>query len=247
MTAIMSPCDAELIQTACRRAREGTLSTGSFADAECSQVSMVHLYQEDAFLLVSDECVVTSGLDAGLPAMVEVIDHAPVAMRERVRSLVWLSGTLHEVPAELERELAVEIASEHPEEQLLDVGHGRRLIRMAVDTAVIATQVGACSVDSEALARAEPDAFWEYEAGWLQHLDSDHRDLIHQLSQRLPDEVRGGRIHPLRLDRFGITLRVEVGDRDEDVRMSFSRPVRRVPELSAAIHALALHPCLEAN
>ncbi|MBM7368183.1 hypothetical protein JOC45_002899 [Gordonia hydrophobica] len=252
MNTILAPCDAELVQTACRRAHGGTLSVsapvGVTVDVSgCDAVAMVHLFESDAFLLVPDSVpavdLVRSGVE-GLTAMVEVIDCAPVQMRERVRSLIWLSGTLHEVPAKLERELAVEIAGDHPDERLLDVGHGHSLMRMALDSAVLATSTGAGGVDVASIATAQPDLFWEFETDWLIHLDSDHQDLIHQLAHRLPDHVRGGRARPLRLDRFGITFRVEIGNRDEDVRMPFARPVTRIPELSAAIHSLALHPCL---
>ncbi|MBY4570445.1 DUF2470 domain-containing protein [Gordonia sihwensis] len=250
VNTILAPCDAELIQTACRRAHSGTLSVSAPDGAAtepkgCDSVGMVHLFESDAFLLVPDETpalrLVREGGD--VTAMVEVIDVAPVRMRERVRSLIWLSGTLHEVPARLERDLAVEIAGDHPDEKLLDVGHGYSLMRMALESAVIATSTGAGGVDVDALAAASPDLFWEFENDWLVHLDADHQDLICQLAQRLPDHVRGGRARPLRLDRFGITFRVEVGNRDEDVRMPFARPVSRIPELSAAIHSLALHPC----
>lgn len=251
MNTVLAPCDAELIQTACRRAHGGTLSVsgpeGTAVEGGCEAVTMVHLFEGDAFLLVPDTNPALGPIRAGtdgITAMVEVIDCSPVQMRESVRALIWLSGTLHEVPDQLERELAVEIAGDHPDERLLDVGHGHSLVRMALDSAVLATSTGAGGVDVAAIAAAEPDPFWEYETDWLVHLDSDHQDLIYQLAQRFPDHVRGGRARPLRLDRFGITFRIEMGSRDEDVRVSFARPVARIPELSAAIHSLALHPCL---
>lgn len=254
MSTILAPCDAELIQTACRRARGGTLSVsapqgvggGDRHGADCDPVTTVHLFESDVFLLIPDSTpaldLLRSGVD-GVTAMVEVIDCAPVDLREPVRSLIWLSGALHEVPARLERELAVEISGDHPDEQLLDVGHGRSLVRMALDSAVLVTPAGAGGVDVDAIATAQPDLFWEFEADWLVHLESDHQDLIHQLSYRLPEHLRGGRVRPLRLDRFGITFRVEIGNCDEDVRIPFARPVSRIPELSAAIHSLALDPC----
>ncbi|MGB3695978.1 MAG: DUF2470 domain-containing protein [Gordonia sp. (in: high G+C Gram-positive bacteria)] len=244
MTTTTAPCDAELIQTACRRACSGTLSVGAAGGgaADCHDVATVHLFEGDAFLLVPESATVAAVDRDELTGMVEVIDVAPVQMRERVRSLVWLSGSLHEIPGRLQRELAVEIAGDHPDEQLLDLGYGSRLIRMALRSAVIATSAGAGSVDVEAISAAQPDLFWEFEKDWLVHLESDHQDLVHQLAQQLPDHVRGGRARPLRLDRFGLTFRVEIGNRDEDVRMPFARPVSRIPELSAAIHSLALHP-----
>ena len=46
--------------------------------------------------------------------MLEVTDWAPIDLRERVRSVIWLNGTLHEVPRDLERDLAIEIALIRP-------------------------------------------------------------------------------------------------------------------------------------
>ncbi|GAA4681592.1 DUF2470 domain-containing protein [Gordonia humi] len=245
MTTIVAPCDAEMIQTACRRAEGGTLSID--ASDSCDAVAMIHLFEGDAFLLVADGGPAGESAESEdePSAVLEVLDYAPLPLRERVRSLIWLTGTLHEVPDDLQRELAVEIAGDHPDERLLDVGHGYSLIRMAVQTAVIASPVGAGAVSVDDLASAEPDMFWEYENDWLAHLESDHADLIHQLSQRIPAGLRNGRVRPLRIDRFGISFRVETESSDEDVRLPFSRPVSRLSELSSALHALALHPELD--
>ncbi|WOC12089.1 DUF2470 domain-containing protein [Gordonia sp. MP11Mi] len=248
MVTIVAPCDAEMIQTACRRARGGTLSVDGSASADaCDDVAMIHLFEGDAFLLIADDApaLAVAGDDHESSAVVEVIDCAPLQLRERVRALVWLTGELHEVPMELQRELAVEIAGDHPDERLLDVGHGYSMVRMELATAVIATSTGAGAVDVDELACAEPDVFWAYENDWLAHLESDHADLIHQLARRIPAALRCGRVRPLRLDRFGLTFRVETADSDEDVRLPFSRPVGRVADLSAALHALALHPELD--
>ena len=247
MATIVAPCDAEMIQTACRRAQGGTLSVDGSAVPDSDAVAMIHLFEGDAFLLVADAApaVAVAGCGDESSAVVEVIDCAPIQLRERVRSLVWLTGTLHEVPTELQRELAVEIAGDHPDERLLDVGHGHSMVRMALETAVIATSTGAGAVAVDELACAEPDMFWAYENDWLSHLESDHADLIHQLARRIPPALRCGRVRPLRLDRFGLTFRVESADSDSDVRLPFSRPVSRVADLSAALQALALHPELD--
>ncbi|MCF8587280.1 DUF2470 domain-containing protein [Gordonia sp. HY285] len=248
MATIVAPCDAEMIQTACRRARGGTLSVDGAASADaCDEISMIHLFEGDAFLLINDDApaLAVAGGDGERRCVVEVIDCAPLQLRERVRALVWLTGGLHEVPTDLQRELAVEIAGDHPDERLLDVGHGYSMVRMALETAVIATSIGAGAVAVDELACAEPDVFWAYENDWLAHLESDHADLVHQLALRIPAALRSGRVRPLRLDRFGLTFRVETADSDVDVRLPFSRPVGRVADLSAALHALALHPELD--
>lgn len=232
------PCDAERIQTACRRAHEGTLSVDGAAPAA---VAMVHLFESEAFMVVPDDTPARALAEPalnGIPAMLELADCAPISLRERVRSLIWLSGRVHSVPAELERELAVEIAGDHPDARLLDVGHGHCLLRLHIDNAVIATAAGASSVDARSLSSAEPDPFWEYEGQWLSHLDADHQDLVYRLASKFPEHLQRGRVRPLGLDRFGITFRIETPTDDADVRLPFVRPCTGVGDLSAALHDL---------
>lgn len=232
------PCDAERIQTACRRAHEGTLCVDGCAPIA---VAMVHLFESEAFMVVPDVPPVRESVGSvlqGVSAMLELADCAPISLRERVRSLIWLSGRVHSVPLALERELAVEIAGDHPDARLLDVGHGHCLLRLHLDNAVIATSAGAASVDAAVLSAAQPDPFWEYESEWLSHLDADHQDLVYRLAARFPEHLQRGRVRPLGLDRFGITFRVETAEADDDVRLSFERPCAGVGDLSAALHDL---------
>ncbi|MGV9482164.1 DUF2470 domain-containing protein [Gordonia aichiensis] len=207
------PTDAEVIATACRRAGSAMLAvespvgtsqeerTGHAADlATPTQVDLVHLFDTQAFLLVptaGPAMRAAAESPDGLPAMVEITDCAPIDLRERVRSLIWLNGRLHHIPANLERDLAVEIATEHPDEGLLDIGHGRSMMRLQVETAVVACGAGAASVSADELARAEPDPFWEYENDWISHLDAAHADIVGQLARRLPRHLRQGRVRPL--------------------------------------------------
>ncbi len=236
------PCDAERIQTACRRAHEGTLSVDGGTPVA---VAMVHLFESEAFMVVPDDAPVRELVGPvleGVPAMLELADCAPISLRERVRSLIWLSGRVHSVPLELERELAVEIAGDHPDARLLDVGHGHCLLRLHLDNAVIATSDGASSVDAAVLSSAQPDPFWEYESQWLSHLDADHQDLVYRLASLFPEHLQRGRVRPLGLDRFGITFRVETAESDDDVRLPFERPCTGVGDLSAALHDLVGNP-----
>lgn len=237
-TVTERPSDAELIVTACRRVSEAMLAVEG---TEPISLSVVHLFESQAFVLVpTGSGPMTAATDAdGLAAMLEITDCAPIDLRERVRSLIWLNGTLHAVPAALERELAIEIAGEHPDHGLLDVGHGFSLLRLQLNSAVIATGAGAASVTSGDLAGATPDPFWQYENDWIAHLDADHGDMVVQLARRLPEHLRTGRVRPLGLDRFGIAFRIEGPEGDSDVRLPFPRPVSDVGELSHALRGLA--------
>ncbi|MDL9947396.1 DUF2470 domain-containing protein [Gordonia sp. ABSL11-1] len=233
------PSDAELIQTACRRVSGATLAVEG---AEPTPVNVVHLFESQAFVLVptDGDAMLLAGESAdGVTAMVEITDCAPIDLRERVRSLIWLNGHLHPVPANLERDLALEIVSEHPDDGLLDIGHGYSMLRLQIDSAVIATASGAASVPAPELAGALPDPFWEYESDWIAHLDADHADVIGQLARKLPRQLRNGRVRPLGLDRFGIRFRIEGPGGDSDVRLPFPRPVNDVYELSQALRSLA--------
>ncbi len=233
------PSDAELVATACRRVSNAMLAV---AGSDPTPVDVVHLFESQAFVLVatgSEPMMLATEAADGLPAMLEITDCAPIDLREPVRSLIWLNGQLHPVPANLERELAIEIATEHPDDGLLDIGHGSSMLRLQVDTAVIATASGAASVSAADLADAAPDPFWEYESDWIAHLDSAHADIVGQLARRLPRHLRRGRVRPLGLDRFGIRFRIEGSDGDADVRLPFPHPVDDVTELSRALRNLA--------
>lgn len=243
------PSDAEVIATACRQADAAVLAIEVSGDPHEAgrgdvpvPVDLVHLFEAQAFLLVPSECAAIAAAaprPEGIPAMVEITDCAPIDLRERVRALVWLNGTVHAVPREFERDLAAEIAVEHPDGGLLDIGHGRSMMRLQVDNAVVAGSSGASHVSATHLAAAVPDPFWEYEAAWLAHLEADHADIVAQLVRTLPHHLTTGRVRPLGLDRFGIRFRVEAADGDSDVRLSFPHPVTDVGELSRALHSIA--------
>ena len=173
---------------------------------------------------------------AGLPAVLELTDHSPLTLRNPVRSLIWLSGSLH--PVEHPRELAAEVAEDLPHPELLDVGHGTELLRLQLTSVVAADTTGAESVEVEDVLTALPDPFAALETAWLQHLEQDHADLVAHIAQRIPPAARSGRIRPLGLDRYGLRLRIESGTGDHDVRIPFHEPVDDPTGLSRALRRL---------
>ena len=58
--------------------------------------------------------------------VLEMTDYAPLPLREPVRSLVWIRGRLHDVPAGEVAALLDLIAAEDPNPALLQVNSGRR-------------------------------------------------------------------------------------------------------------------------
>ena len=245
-TTTTGPTTAERVRSACMRA-EGTALA---IDGSDPVITSVHHLRPNGEMILA---VPTDSLDdahtwqssrAGIPAVLELTDHAPLALREPVRSLVWLRGDLRPVPDSLMRPMAGAVAAEHPHPALLDVGHTTSLMRLIVTSAVVADSTGAEPVDIDTLLAAEPDPFWEMETSWLEHLDSDHPDLLAQLARRLPPSLRQGRIRPLGIDRYGIRLRIEGECGDNDVRLGFAEPVEDVLSLSRALRVLAGCPFL---
>ncbi|MFF0541515.1 DUF2470 domain-containing protein [Nocardia thailandica] len=237
-TTTLAPTAAERVRNACANAETAVLA---LPGVDPVPTTLHHLRAcGDAVVAVP-----TTALAAALaatanetPAVVEITDHAPLPVREPVRALVWLRGWVRQVPPGAQRALAGEIAKEFPHPSLLDVGHTTTLLRVLVNSAVLADATGAESVDHTALRAARKDPFCEMEAAWLQHLSEDHADVVEALTRHVPAELRSYPVHPLALDRFGLTLRVEGTDGDHDVRLPFLSPATDVESLSYAVQLL---------
>src|SRR5690606_16621000 len=179
--------------------------------------------------------------NAGIPAMLELTDHSPIALPNPVRSLIWLSGTLR--PVDHPRRLAAEIAEILPHPELLDVGHRSELLCLTLDSVVAADTTGAEAVDVTDILDAAPDPFAALETEWLQHLEEDHADIVRQIARRIPPAHRSGRIRPLGLDRYGLRLRVESEGDDHDVGLPCHDPVEAPAARGRALRRLVGCPC----
>ncbi|MDT5018296.1 MAG: hypothetical protein QOD39_4456, partial [Mycobacterium sp.] len=144
-------------------------------------------------------------------------------------------------------------ATEDPNPALLQVNSGRvpnecgvryTLVRLEIDSVVVADSTGAESIGVSALLGARPDPFCAMESCWLQHMEEAHREVVDRLASRLPISLRRGRVRPLGLDRYGVRLRVENDDGDHDVRLPFAKPVDDITGLSQAIRVLMGCPFL---
>ena len=177
-------------------------------------------------------------------AMIELVDLAPVPLREPVRGLLWITGRLAPVSLDEARELAVDLVEERPDPRLLDLGHGATMLRLTPLSMVVADADGTHPVTPAEFAAAEKDPFCAQEAGWLRPLELSHTDVIHTLRRHLPDRLRGGHLRPLGLDRFGLRLRVEAIEGDHDVRLAFERPITTLDELAGELQRLVGCPFL---
>ncbi|OON30262.1 MULTISPECIES: DUF2470 domain-containing protein [Micromonospora] len=165
--------------------------------------------------------------EGDLPAVVHVVDLAPIPMPDRVRGRAALTGWL-----------------------TVEGLRGRRPDLVAVlhlATAGITDTGGTAPVDPDAFATARPDPIAPAETELLRRLDADAR-TVEQLTGLLPARLRqaDARIHLLRLDRAGIVLRVQSpagsAARPHDVRLPFARPMRDPDQLGARIDALLGRP-----
>ncbi|WP_283608273.1 DUF2470 domain-containing protein [Mycolicibacterium poriferae] len=257
-----APTTAERIRSACVRADGAMLAV---AGGDPTPTPVHHLLDDGSFVVAAPDdgapgtvlsAIACAGA-AGVPAVLEMTDYAPLALREPVRALVWIRGRLRQVPAGELPALLDRVASTDPNPALLQVnsdnsgigpGSGRdvrlAILRLQIESVVVADATGAESVPPAALLTARPDPFCAMESCWLQHLEAAHHDVVDRLAARLPSTLRRGRVRPLGLDRYGVRLRVESADGDHDVRLPFTRPVDDVTALSQAIRVLMGCPFL---
>ncbi|BBZ19750.1 DUF2470 domain-containing protein [Mycolicibacterium gadium] len=249
-----TPTTAERIRSAFARAGGAMLAVEGLEPAESP---VHHLLDDGSFAITVPidgavaHMVVSAGA-AGVQAVLEMTDYAPLPLREPVRSLVWIRGRLHDVPSGEVRALLDLIAAEDPNPALLQVNSGPdsekdtrySLMRLEIDSVVVADSTGAESVGLSALLGARPDPFCAMESCWLQHMESAHREVVDRLASRLPGSLRRGRVRPLGLDRYGVQLRIEGDDGDHDVRLPFAKPVDDVSGLSQALRVLMGCPFL---
>ncbi|MCS7482161.1 DUF2470 domain-containing protein [Umezawaea endophytica] len=207
----------------------------------------VHANGTATLLMPDDHPLVASAWQAPraeVTAMLEVADHAPVQLREPVRGLLWITGWLRALDGQEARDEVLAVADQKADPRLLDAGHGATVLRLSPASMVIADAEGTSSLRPEQFAAATPDPFCAHEDHWLRHLELSHRDVVSMLAKHLPEELRGGHVRPLGLDRFGLRLRVEAADTDHDVRIAFSRPVESSKELSVELRRLVGCPFL---
>ncbi len=200
------PTAAELVRSVLAAARSLTVAT----DHHRVELAGLHSVEPSGGLLlaVPAETHLSGEIAAapygGLPATVELTDVAPVSVPDRIRARVLLTGRLT-----LAGDISGPVTFEPSAAEL--VRNGRRV-----------------HVDRGELARAEPDPLAETEAEILTHLAGAHGDAVELLSQLVDARLLIGvtRVDPLRLDRYGIVLRLQRSGALHDVRLGFPARLR---------------------
>ncbi|MFQ6144270.1 DUF2470 domain-containing protein [Streptomyces seoulensis] len=153
-----------------------------------------------------------------IPVRLELTDVAPTPVRERLRARVTLTGLLG-APYDPER----------AESTCVEFGQ-----------AVLEDERGRTYLTLPELEATALDPLAIYEAGMLTHLADEHGALVPlllRLVRPAPDPgVR--RVLPVRIDRYGVTLRLEYPDTHRDIRLPFRAPVHHIDHVGPQIHGL---------
>ncbi|GAB2820201.1 DUF2470 domain-containing protein [Actinoallomurus bryophytorum] len=220
------PTAAEVVRSVLAAAKSLTLTT------EGHRVELVGLHSVEApdRLLVrapagshlGHEVAHAPGGDVA--ATVEFTDVAPVAVPDRIRAKVVLGGWLA---------AAGESAGEH---------FGTEPVALCFEVALVELEQGGrmVDIDLDDLTRAEPDPLAETEAEMLTHLAGAHGDAVELLSQLVDVRLLQGvtRVDPLRLDRYGVVLRLQRAGGSRDVRLPFPARLRNPAHAVVQIQTL---------
>lgn len=177
-----------------------------------------------------------------LPAVLGVLDPAPLPLREPVRGRLSLIGSIRLLDGKQAHDEVLTVAEQRPDSRLLEAGHGATVVRLSSTTLAVTDTDGSQPVHPDEFAAVRPDPFCLIEDEWLQHLEIAHRPLVDGLARHLPTELHGGQIWLLGVDTYGLRLRVETSDRDHDLRLLFPRPALDTQHLMAAVDRLLNHP-----
>ncbi|MCX5414361.1 DUF2470 domain-containing protein [Streptomyces sp. NBC_00059] len=153
-----------------------------------------------------------------IPVRLEFTDIAPTPVRDRTRARVTVTGLL-----------SAPYSTETAESTCMEFGQ-----------AVIEDHTGRAFVTLDELQDTEPDPIATSEAGMLTHLVDEHGELVPLLLRLVQPQPGKGvlRVHPLAMDRYGVTLRLEYPGSHRDVRLPFAKAVTRIDQAGPQIHAL---------
>jgi len=179
--------------------------------------------------------------------VLDVQDVPPIAGSPSL-GRVWVSGwasALTGVPA---RQAALDFADADPTGDLLDVGRGQVLFRMAPAEVRLERGGALVDVDPDDYAAAEPDPLHHLEWDLLTDLAEHHVPEMAEFIQRQLSE--GGHAGPqapaprvVRLDRYGFVVALGPPEREYRARLTFPRPVRDRADLAHLLHPVLCRRC----
>jgi hypothetical protein len=211
-------------------------------------------------LLLPDDSPVDRALrpvaaDGDAVAQLVVADRQPVS-GSPWRGRVTISGWATRLSGVAAHRAAMDFADVNPLGDLLDVGRGSVLYRLDLAEIEWTTPgydaedtepdgLRRVDVDVDAFLDAEPDPFGADEPKLLADLADHHTDLLEELcAQARAATIPGAsNARALRLDRYGLTLGVDVGGEERWIRAGFRYPIADLRELAEVFHLLACCRC----
>ena len=184
-----------------------------------------------------------------LPAVLHLVDVAPVAMAERIRAQGWVGGWLTQVPADERVAAALLLADRTPVGALLDTDTS--VLRLEAGELALADRRGEHQVEPEEFTAASVDPLAGVEADVVGHLDACHREELTALARCVGGRyaAHADRARLIGVDRHGLWLRFApargAGDANStvDLRVEFAAPVSDTRGLGRALRTLVHAEC----
>ncbi|MDG6110232.1 DUF2470 domain-containing protein [Dactylosporangium aurantiacum] len=191
--------------------------------------------------------------EADLGAVIEITDVAPTPVRPAggpVRSRATFAGWLQPAgddgrlqPAGAAADDLLSAAGGVGHESGEGEGEGGGDLRAVLELAsatLLDPVLGEVEVEADVFAAARPDPLATHEADLLCHLTDAHPEAVERLCRLVaPHHLHGvHRVVPVRMDRFGVVLRLEFAGRHRDVQLPFSAPLRTAADAAPRMHEL---------
>lgn len=238
-TTVTRPTAAERVRTICTQMAAAQFVTNDKPPEPCRAYQLL----ADGSFALTAPCGSSLATGNGVgPVILELLDHGPDSISESVRALVWIRGSIRTVGSSEVRPLLDAMAARDPNPALLDVGHSDLLLILSVESIIFADNTGAEAVDTSHILAALPDPFCLVERAWVQHLKHYHQDLVERLRLRLHPGKRRGPITLIGLDRYGLLVKTEGPQREQEHRIPFFAPVTDHAGLRRALRALTASP-----
>lgn len=243
------PALAERARTLATRGRTATVMAAGITGRVMPALHQVQRDDSALLLLARDHdlpTLVDLAPGGEVSAMVELTDIAPVALREPVRGLLWITGWLRVLAPDQGRKLATCWAECRPDPRLLDVGHTASLLWLDPVFVVFSDAEGSGWLTPAALASAEPDPLCRLECAWLRHLEQYHPEVLRRAARYLGagQQQWDAQVRPLGIDRLGLRLRIEGRNQARDVRLAFPQPATTPVQLARELYGLLGCPAL---
>lgn len=236
------PALAERARTLATRGRTATVMAAGITGRVMPALHQVQRDDSALLLLARDQdlpTLVDLAPGGEVSAMVELTDIAPVALREPVRGLLWITGWLRVLIPDQGRKLATQWAEHRHDPRLLDVGHTASLLWLDPVFVVFSDAEGSGWLTPAALASAEPDPLCRLECAWLRHLEQYYPEVLRRAVGHLAGQQQWDtQVRPLGIDRLGLRLRVEGTSLARDVRLAFAAPATTPVQLARQLYGL---------